>query len=132
MMKITVPRMLLIIAIEILVLLILAACVLRAQDEPSVRHVTVPPTEYPKFGPQIVMTVDHEQDGKRYVVPKAVIWYRLTPLSGPTAKSPLAKGDAMLCNAFDMKDQEGGMHIAEKCGEDVYLVDMIGMKPPKE
>jgi hypothetical protein len=31
-----------------------------------------------------------------------------------------------------MKDQEGGLHVAVRCGEDTYLVEAIGMKVKTE
>lgn len=128
-MKLTVPRLLLAILIEIIVIVILIACV---KVHASQIHIKVPPDEPPDYGPQVVMVVDHVADEKKYVVPQAVVWYKLAPLSGPTAKAPMNKGDLMICNAFDMKDQEGGMHIAERCGGDIYLVTAVGMSPLKD
>jgi hypothetical protein len=129
--KITVPRMLLFILLEVLVLLIAFAVFANTATVQEVETVhtryTIPPTD-PKYGTQIAMIVDRTEDTKKIVIPQAIVWYRFAPLSGPTAKAPLSKGDIMLCNAFDMKDQEGGMHIAERCGEDVYLVDSVGMR----
>lgn len=116
-MKLTVPRLLLVIFLELAVILILLAVKAHPQEPAG------------GYGPQVVLTVLETREGKKRVTPQGQVWFRLVPLSGPTAKSPLAKGDFLLCRDFDMKDQEGGAHVAVRCGDDVYLIEAFGIKP---
>ncbi len=118
-MRLTIPRLVLLILLELLVILI-AKVVLSAQEPPG------------GYGPQVVLTILKTEGEKKWVVPEAVTWFRLAPLSGPTAKAPLARGDYLICHTFDMRDREGGLHVAIKCGEDAYLIEAFGLKPPEE
>jgi hypothetical protein len=117
--KLTWPRLLLFIVLELLIIL-LVLCAIHAQEPVG------------GYGPQVVLTVIDAKGDKRWVVPQATVWFKLEPLGGPTAKAPLSRGDYLLCNDFTMKDQEGGLHVAVRCGEDTYLVEAIGMKVKTE
>jgi hypothetical protein len=118
-MRLTWPRLILFVIIELIVILI-AKCAVKAQEPAG------------GYGPQVVMTVLKSENDKKWVIPVGAVWFKLAPLSGPTAKSPLAKGDFLLCRNFDMKDQEGGAHVAVRCGDDVYLIEAFGIKPLEE
>lgn len=83
------------------------------------------------YGPQVVLKVDHTFQGEKYAVPQATVYFRLMPVSGPTVNTPLDRGDAMICHMFDLRN-ESGLHVAFKCGDDVYLVHAIGLSGIKD
>jgi hypothetical protein len=120
-MRITIPRLILFILLELLIIIV-AKCAIGQE----------PPTPIGGYGNQVVFTVLKTEGEKKWVLPQAAVWFKLAPLSGPTAKSPLAKDDFLLCQDFTMKDQEGGYHVACRCGEDTYLIEAIGLRPFEE
>jgi len=114
--KLTPFRLIAIIAIEIVILL--AAWSVFSQEKVV-------------YGPQVVLKVDHTLQGEKYAVPQATVYFRLAPVSGPTVNTPLDRGDTMICHMFDLRDS-AGMHVAFKCGEDVYLVHALGLSGLKD
>lgn len=83
-----------------------------------------------EFGPQVVFVMDHSIDDRRYVVPKATVFFSIVPMEG-THPAPLNHGDYLLCRSHDIHTDKGTF-IAFRCGQDDYIVQTVGMKPEKE
>ena len=71
---------------------------------------------------QVVLQVVSNGSEEKLVVPKQTVILRLTPISGDTAKAPLAKGDLIVCQPSGFKDQNGIDHAGFKCGNDLYAI----------
>ncbi|MHB8503148.1 MAG: hypothetical protein ACYDHE_19675 [Candidatus Acidiferrales bacterium] len=124
-MKLTVTRLVIFILIEVLILLIAVAVFAQISFK-------LPPDPPPQYGPQVVLKILKSEKGKKRAVPEAIVWFSLTPLTGPTAQAPLSPGDYLLCRDFTLTDEAGGLHIAVRCGDDTYLVDAVGLAAPVE
>ena len=80
------------------------------------------------YGPQVVLKVDHSENGTMLVVPQAKVWFRIGATSSDIHPAPLPDGTLMLCKAFTFRSTEGA-HIGLQCGLDTYLIRNVGMKP---
>lgn len=74
---------------------------------------------------QVVLQVTSNGTEDKLVTPKAIVVLRLSPLSGPTAKTPLSRGDMMICRTYDFVDEQHIPHAGFKCGTDVYVINGI-------
>ena len=74
---------------------------------------------------QIALQVVSNGTAEKLVVPKGSVILRLVPVSGPSAKAPLAQGDYMICHPYDFKDDQQIQHSGFRCGSDVYAIMAI-------
>lgn len=84
-----------------------------------------------KQSQQFAFTVVSDGTENRLVVPRATTVMELVPLSGPTSKAPVSRGDFMLCRQFDWRDQEQILHTGLKCGSDTYAIAKFGFEESK-
>lgn len=82
------------------------------------------------LGPQIMLIVDRTENGYKFVIPKGLVYFRMVPVSGDTAKAPLGHGDYMLCRGHDVMLSDG-LHMGFRCGQDEYAVQTVGVMPGK-
>ncbi len=80
------------------------------------------PAKSEEINKQVVLQVVSDGSEEKLVVPKQTVILRLTPVSGDTAKAPLAKGDLIVCRPAGFKDQNGTDHAGFKCGNDLYAI----------
>lgn len=81
--------------------------------------------------PQFAFQVISDGTENRLVVPRAITVIELIPLSGPTSKAPVSRGDFMLCRLFDWRDEEKVLHAGLKCGSDVYGIAKFNLEESK-
>jgi hypothetical protein len=77
---------------------------------------------------QFAFQVVSEGTEKKLVIPRAAVVIELIPLSGPTVKAPLNRGDFMLCRQFDFVDEEKILHTGLQCGSDEYAISRFGFE----
>jgi hypothetical protein len=82
------------------------------------------PSRSDEVNQQVVLQVVSNGTEQKLIVPKATVVLRLIPVSGPTAHTPLSRGDNMICRVNDIKDETGN-HAGFKCGSDVYVIASI-------
>ena len=81
------------------------------------------PSKGDEKNPQVVLEVVSNGTEEKLVVAKAVVILRIAPTSGPTAKTPLSRGDKMICRPANFEDEINHVfHTGFKCGEDTYIL----------